>query len=78
MVDNENRPVDWLRIDDLSQLADLTQQLYLNLPSFSSWLEEKRRQQPATAPLLPIATHPPADAIPPSGTDPDATTCDGS
>lgn len=33
----------WIRTDNLRVLADLTQQLYLNMLSYSSWLEEKWR-----------------------------------
>ncbi len=37
------------RLDNLRELADLTQQLYLNMPSYTKWLEDKwkkKRQKP--------------------------------
>lgn len=33
----------WVRMENLRVLADLTQQLYLNMPSYSEWLEQKWR-----------------------------------
>jgi len=35
----------WVRTESLRVLADLTQQLYLNMPSYSAWVEEKRRKR---------------------------------
>jgi hypothetical protein len=37
----------WVRTENLRVLADLTQQLYLNMPSYSAWLEEKWRKREA-------------------------------
>ncbi len=37
----------WVRTDDLRVLADLTQQLYLNMPSYGQWLEAKWRSRGA-------------------------------
>ncbi len=34
-----------IRLDNLRTLSDLTQQLYLGLPSYGSWLEQRRRQK---------------------------------
>jgi hypothetical protein len=34
----------WIRTENLRVLADLTQQLYLHMPSYSEWLEEKWRK----------------------------------
>ena len=36
-----------VRIDNLQTLADLRQQLYLGLPSYWSWLEERRKRRSA-------------------------------
>ena len=35
----------WVRTDNLRVLADLTQQLYLNMPSYSTWHEEKWKKR---------------------------------
>jgi hypothetical protein len=41
----------WVRVDNLRVLADLTQQLYLNMPSYGAWLEEKwKRRRDARRP----------------------------
>lgn len=37
----------WVRTDNLRVLADLTQQLYLNLPSYGAWLEDKWQRRTA-------------------------------
>lgn len=31
----------WVRIDNLRVMADFTQQLYLGMPSYGEWIEEK-------------------------------------
>ena len=36
-----------VRLDNLRILADLTQQLYLDMPSYSSWMEEKWKRRAA-------------------------------
>jgi hypothetical protein len=33
--------------DDMEELCDFTQQLYLGMPSYHQWLEEKRRKRAA-------------------------------
>ncbi len=38
----------WVRTDNLRVLADLTQQLYLNMPSYGAWLDEKRSKRVAS------------------------------
>lgn len=35
----------WVRVDNLRVLADLTQQLYLSLPSYHSWMESKWKRR---------------------------------
>jgi hypothetical protein len=35
----------WIGTENLRVLADLTQQLYLNMPSYSEWSEEKWRKR---------------------------------
>jgi hypothetical protein len=47
--------VAWVRPDNLRVLADLTQQLYLNMPSYGAWLEAKWRRGGAK-PDYPAAT----------------------
>lgn len=47
----------WTRLDNLRVLADLTQQLYLGMPAYGTWLEEKwkkkaARREQRMAPLL--------------------------
>ena len=37
----------WTRFENLRVLADLTQQLYLEMPSYGVWLEEKRKKKAA-------------------------------
>ena len=37
----------WIRVDNLRVLADLTQQLYLSMPSYGAWLEEKWKRRRA-------------------------------
>ena len=37
----------WVRTDNLRVLADLTQQLYLNMPSYGTWLEAKWKNRAA-------------------------------
>ncbi len=37
----------WVRTDNLRVLADLTQQLYLNMPSYGVWLEAKWKDRAA-------------------------------
>jgi hypothetical protein len=37
----------WVRVDDLRELADLTQQLYLNMPSYGTWFEARSKRQAA-------------------------------
>lgn len=35
----------WIRVQNLRTLADMTQQLYLNMPSYSAWLEAKWKKK---------------------------------
>jgi hypothetical protein len=35
----------WRRLDNLWTLADVTQQLYLDLPSYGEWLEDRTKQR---------------------------------
>ncbi len=37
----------WTRLDNLRVLADLTQQLYLRMPAYGTWLQEKWRKKAA-------------------------------
>ena len=37
----------WIRIDNLRVLADLTQQLYLSMPSYHEWMEAKWKRRTA-------------------------------
>ncbi|HYE35182.1 hypothetical protein, partial [Methylocaldum sp.] len=37
----------WIRADNLRVLADLTQQLYLNMPSYGTWLKTKWKKRTA-------------------------------
>ena len=37
----------WARMDNLRVLADLTQQLYLGMPAYGTWLEEKWKKKAA-------------------------------
>ena len=50
----------WIRVDNLRVLADLTQQLYLNMPSYGTWLEAKwqRRAARQNAPSSQVAVTP--------------------
>jgi hypothetical protein len=49
----------WARTDNLRVLADLTQQLYLNMPSYGTWLESNiRSRQPARIPDPDVAVTP--------------------
>ena len=36
-----------IKMENLRVLADLTQQLYLNMPSYGAWLEQKRNKRMA-------------------------------
>ena len=37
----------WTRLDNLRVLADLTQQLYLGMPAYGTWLDEKWKKKAA-------------------------------
>jgi hypothetical protein len=47
-----------LSLDDLKTLADVTQQLYLDMPAYFTWRQEKSQAQAESGPLR--ALPPPA------------------